>query len=122
MGCGASSQIETPPPAKQKVMRSVSKVEGGLSTANQAVNAVGAVAEELPAAAVAEKGIESLLAIFGAVPLVGDVARLLEKCWEAAKVIKKSSAPWKSLCAPSRDWSTISSRRRARCQEMTSSP
>ena len=99
MGCGASAPKENLSPDKQKLMRMVSKgesgeeqIEGNLTAAKQAGSAVSAVAEVLMPAAVAaaEKGIESLLEAAGEVPLLGGICRLLDKCWKAAKAIKKT--------------------------------
>ena len=100
MGCGASSQSSGPTqsPDKQKLMRMVSKgesiegkIEGNIAAAKQAGSAVCAVADEFATAAIlAEKGIESLLGTVEELPLLGGVFRLLKKCWQAAKEIKKT--------------------------------
>ena len=104
MGCGVSSQSSGPTLSpdelnnKQKLMRMVSKgesieekIEGNVAAANQAGCAVSAVSEEFAAVAfLAEKGIETLLGTAEELPLLGGIFRLLNKCWHAAKEIKKT--------------------------------
>jgi hypothetical protein len=67
------------------------KIEGNIAAAKQAESAVCAVVDEFATAAIiAEKGIESLLGTAEGLPLLGGVFRLLKKCWQAAKEIKKT--------------------------------